>query len=59
VLGFLSWHGIPARLSAGGSGEPRVAGRFTSGRVPLQLPPQLAGVASVTITSTDHGGAPR
>jgi len=59
VLGFLSWHGVPARLSAGGSGEPRVAGRFTSGRMPLQLPPPLAGVASVTITSTDHGGAPR
>lgn len=65
LLGFLSWHGIPARLSAEGSGEPRVAGRFTSGRMPLQLPPPLAGVASVTITSTnrndsaDHGGAPR
>lgn len=71
LLGFLSWHGVSARLSAGGSGEPRVAGRFTSGRMPLQLPPPLAGVASVTITSTnrndrtvstdstDHGGAPR
>jgi len=59
LLGYLSWHGVPARLSSGGSGEPRVAGRFTSGRMPLRLPPPLAGVASVTITSTDHGGAPR
>ena len=59
VLGYLSWHGVPARLSSGGSGEARVAGRFTSGRMPLRLPPPLAGVASVTITSTDHGGAPR
>ena len=56
LLGFLSWHGVPARLSSGGTGEPRVAGRFTSGRMPLQLPPPLAGVASVTITSTDPGG---
>lgn len=59
LLGFLSWHGVPARLSAGGSGEPRVAGRFTSGRMPLQPPQPLAGVASVIITSTDHGGAPQ
>ncbi len=55
-LGFLSWHGVPARLSNGGTGEPRLAGRFTSGRMPLRLPPPLAGVASVTITSTDPGG---
>ncbi|WP_448006085.1 anhydro-N-acetylmuramic acid kinase [Agromyces bauzanensis] len=60
LVGFLSWHGVPVRLSAGGSGEPRVAGRFTPGRMPLQLPPPLAGVASVTITtSTDLGGPPR
>jgi anhydro-N-acetylmuramic acid kinase len=59
LLGYLSWHGVPARLSSGGSGEPRVAGRFTSGRMPLRLPPPLAGVASVSITSTDHGGALR
>jgi anhydro-N-acetylmuramic acid kinase len=59
LLGYLSWHGVPARLSSGGSGEPRIAGRFTSGRMPLRLPPPLAAVASVTIISTDHGGAPR
>ena len=59
LLGYLSWHGVPAQLSSGGSGEPRVAGRFTRGRMPLRLPPPLAGVASVSITSTDHGGAPR
>jgi anhydro-N-acetylmuramic acid kinase len=61
-LGFLSWHRVPARLSSDGTGEPRVAGRFTSGRMPLQLPPALDGVASVTVmstTSTDPGGTPR
>jgi anhydro-N-acetylmuramic acid kinase len=56
LLGFLSWHGVPARLSSGGTGAPRVAGRFSSGRMPLRMPPPLAGVASVTITSTDPGG---
>ncbi len=56
LLGFLSWHGVPSRLSAGGAGQPRIAGRFTSGRMPLRLPPPLAGVASVTITSTEPGG---
>jgi anhydro-N-acetylmuramic acid kinase len=56
LLGFLSWHGVPTRLSSGGTGEPRVAGRFSSGRMPLRLPPPLADVASVTITSTDPGG---
>jgi anhydro-N-acetylmuramic acid kinase len=55
-LGFLSWHGVPARLTGDGSGQPRVAGRFTSGRMPLQLPPPLVGVASVTIEGTEPGG---
>ncbi|WP_136709493.1 anhydro-N-acetylmuramic acid kinase [Agromyces sp. H66] len=62
LVGVLSWHGVPVRLSAAGSGEPRVAGRFTPGRMPLQLPPPLAGVASVTVTTstaTDLGGTPR
>ncbi|WP_173923391.1 anhydro-N-acetylmuramic acid kinase [Agromyces sp. Marseille-P2726] len=65
LLGFLSWHGVPARLSSGGPGEPRVAGRFTSGRMPLQLPPPLVGVASVTVEGTDRtvgterGGPPQ
>ena len=55
-LGFLSWHGVPARITSDGAGEPRVAGRFTPGPTPLHLPPPLAGVASVIITSTDPGG---
>ncbi len=59
LLGFLSWHGVPARLSAGGSREPRVAGRFTSGRMPLQLPPPLVGVASVIIEGIGPGGSPQ
>ena len=55
-LGFLSWHGVPARITSDGAGEPRVAGRFTPGPTPLHLPPPLAGVASIIITSTDLGG---
>jgi anhydro-N-acetylmuramic acid kinase len=57
-LGFLSWHGIPARLSGDARGEPRIAGRLTPGAAGLHLPPRLSGVASVIITSTEPGGAP-
>lgn len=51
LLGFCSWHGVPIALQAtrDGSAPPRVLGRLTPGRSPLQLPAPLAGVASVTI----------
>ena len=57
-LGFLSWHGVPARLSGDAVGEPRIAGRLTPGPVGLHLPPPLTGVASVSIISTESGGTP-
>ncbi|MDF2575301.1 MAG: anhydro-N-acetylmuramic acid kinase [Agromyces sp.] len=63
LVGFLSWHGVRVRLSDRGSGEPRIVGRFTPGPRPLRLPSPLAGVASVTITTSttgnDFGGTPR
>lgn len=57
-LGFLSWHGVPARLSGDARGEPRIAGRLTPGPAGLHLPPPLTGVASVSISSTESGGTP-
>jgi anhydro-N-acetylmuramic acid kinase len=57
-LGFLSWHGVPARLSGDARGEPRVAGRLTPGPAALHLPPPLAGVASVSFSSIEPGGTP-
>jgi anhydro-N-acetylmuramic acid kinase len=54
LLGFCSWHGMPVALQTArdDSAPPRVLGRFTTGRAPLNLPAPLAGVASVTIERT-------
>ncbi|SDM95002.1 anhydro-N-acetylmuramic acid kinase [Allokutzneria albata] len=39
LLGFLTWHGLPANLPAAtGASGPRVLGSITPGRRPLQLP---------------------
>ncbi|MFB9908072.1 anhydro-N-acetylmuramic acid kinase [Allokutzneria oryzae] len=39
LLGFLTWHGLPANLpTATGAAGPRVLGSITPGRQPLRLP---------------------
>lgn len=42
LLGWLSWHSLPATLpSVTGAARGTIAGRLTPGRGPLQLPPPL------------------
>jgi anhydro-N-acetylmuramic acid kinase len=39
LLGFLTWHGIPANVPAAtGSEGPRLLGSITPGRTPIRLP---------------------
>lgn len=38
LLGFLTWHGVPAASPATGARVPRVLGRISPGDVPLALP---------------------
>ncbi len=39
LLGFLTWHGLPATTGATGAAGPRVLGRVSPGAEPLRLPP--------------------
>ncbi|HSE72785.1 MAG TPA: anhydro-N-acetylmuramic acid kinase [Nocardioidaceae bacterium] len=38
LLGFLTWHGVPASTAATGAAVPRVLGRISPGDAPLRLP---------------------
>ncbi|WP_367136318.1 anhydro-N-acetylmuramic acid kinase [Saccharothrix sp. HUAS TT1] len=51
LLGFLTWHGLPANVpSATGAAGPRPLGSITPGRYPLRLPePVLTAVTGLTI----------
>ncbi|MGZ4471330.1 MAG: anhydro-N-acetylmuramic acid kinase [Nocardioidaceae bacterium] len=41
LLGFLTWHGVPASTPATGAAVPRVLGRISPGDAPLVLPPPV------------------
>jgi len=44
LLGFLTWHGLPANVPAAtGAAGPRVLGSITPGRGPLRLPAPVGG----------------
>lgn len=51
LLGFLTWHGLPANVpSATGAAGPRPLGSITPGRYPLRLPePALTAVTGLTV----------
>lgn len=52
LLGFLTWHGLPANVPAAtGAAGPRLLGSITPGREPLRLPdPVTAPVTGLRIT---------
>ena len=52
VLGFLTWHGVPASLpSATGARHGSVLGSITPGRLPLVLPPPATAPTRLVLTS--------
>ena len=52
VLGFLTWHGVPASLpSATGARHGSVLGSITPGRHPLVLPPPATAPTRLVLTS--------
>ncbi len=56
LLGFLTWHGIPANPPTGAAG-PRLLGSITPGREPLRLPvPATTTVTRLQVVTT-LGGA--
>lgn len=51
LIGFLSWHGVPAALPPiTGSRGARVLGQFVPGPRPLRLPDPLPAVTALTVT---------
>ena len=51
LIGFLSWHGVPAALPPiTGSRGARVLGQFVPGPRPLRLPAPLPAVTALTVT---------
>lgn len=52
LLGFLTWHGLPANVpSATGAAGPRQLGSITPGRYPLRLPePAITAVRGLRIS---------
>ncbi|MEU4803491.1 anhydro-N-acetylmuramic acid kinase [Actinosynnema sp. NPDC023587] len=53
LLGFLTWHGLPANVPAAtGAAGPRLLGSITPGRTPLRLPDP----ADVPVTGLRVGG---
>ena len=52
VLGFLTWHGVPASLpSATGARHGSVLGSITPGRHPLVLPPPATAPTRLVLTA--------
>ncbi|HEX6344340.1 anhydro-N-acetylmuramic acid kinase [Umezawaea sp.] len=57
LLGFLTWHGVPANApSATGAAGPRLLGGITPGRDPLRLPAPAATPVTRLRISTPPGG---
>ncbi|MEV4318418.1 anhydro-N-acetylmuramic acid kinase [Actinocrispum sp. NPDC049592] len=59
LLGFLTWHGIPANPPTGAAG-PRLLGSITPGREPLRLPvPATTNVTRLQVVTTLGGARAR
>jgi len=58
LLGFLTWHGVPANApSATGASGPRLLGSITPGRDPLRLP-DPAGTPVTRLRISNPAGGP-
>jgi anhydro-N-acetylmuramic acid kinase len=58
LLGFLTWHGVPANApSATGASGPRLLGSITPGRDPLRLP-EPAGTPVTRLRISNPPGGP-